>query len=255
MISATTMMTDLPLFSIITITRNNLNGLKRTQKSIEDQSAFDYEWIIIDGKSTDGTYDHLLSLSSQWVSEPDKGIFDAMNKGITFANGQYILFLNAGDTLADMDILATLARAISVDHPDFVYGDALETGGFYKKAKSFKDVDWGMFTHHQAMLYKLSLIGGIKYDDTLKIAADYGFTTMFLKRAKIIHYIPCAICIFEEGGVSQQNRKLGRQEQFQIRQKMQQCGPVKNIIIYGIQSAAAFLRKKMPELYFRLRRD
>lgn len=247
-------MTTDPLFSIVTITRDNLDGLKRTECSLAAQSLRGFEWIVIDGDSNDGTKDYLATLDVLAISEPDRGIYDAMNKGIDRAHGDYLLFLNAGDTLADADILATLARAAS-DAPDFIYGDALETNGLYKKARDHAHIDWGMFTHHQAMLYRRERIGALRYDPMLKIAADYGFTAAFLRAAQNIHYIPCAICVFEDGGVSQTNRRLGRREQFLIRMTDRKISPIKNIVIYGVQSASATLRERLPGVYFKIRKS
>lgn len=239
------MTTDAPLFSIITITKNNLRGFQATQKSIETQSCRRYEWIVIDGDSTDGTKDHLPHGA---ISEPDNGIYDAMNKGIERAAGDYLIFLNAGDALADADILSTLSKAIGVERPDFIYGDALE-GGFYKKARPHTKLDWGMFTHHQAMIYRRDRLCGLTYNREIRIAADYGFTVMFMKKAQKIHYVPCAICIFEEGGISQRQRKAGRQEQFAQRAQHKVCGPLKNAAVYTGQSCSAFLRENFPGLY------
>lgn len=247
------MTTDTPLFSIITVTKNNLRGLNATWGSVKAQSFKDYEWIVIDGLSDDGTKDLLSTLPAHTLSEADNGIYDAMNKGAGRARGDYIIFLNAGDLFADPDILSTLFKAIRAESPDFIYGDALETGGFYKKARHHTKIDWGMITHHQAMLYRRDLIHGLQYDTKLQIAADYAFTTAFLTQVKNIHYIPCAICIFEEGGISQKNRLSGRQEQFTIRMRAQTCSPGKNIVIYAVQTLSAFLRTKYPALYFRLR--
>ena len=181
------MTTDAPLFSIITVTKDNLHGFQATQQSIEMQSFKKYEWVVIDGDSTDGTKDHL---PHDAVSEPDKGIYDAMNKGIECSEGDYLIFLNGGDSFADADILSTLAKVIKAERPDFIYGDALE-GGFYKKARAHKKLDWGMFTHHQAMVYRRAAVGELRYDTGLKIAADYCFTMMFLKGVQKIHYLPC----------------------------------------------------------------
>lgn len=246
-------MTTRPLFSIVTVTKNNIRGLNETFDSVKMQSCKDYEWIVIDGLSEDGTKELLATLSAQSVSEPDDGIYDAMNKGIERAQGDYIVFLNAGDKFADPDILSTLSKAIRAETPDFIYGDALETGGFYKKARPHTKIDWGMVTHHQAMLYKRGAIGSLRYDKTLRIAADYGFTAAFLAKAKNIHYIPCAICIFEEGGISQRQRQLGRQEQYALRAAYRICSPVKNMTVYAGQSASTFLREKMPKVYFMLK--
>lgn len=238
-----------PVFSIITVTKDNLGGFLATRKSVEAQSFKGYEWIVIDGNSSDGTKEFL---PPDAVSEADSGIYDAMNKGIDRARGDYILFLNAGDTLADADILRTVSKAIEAHAPDFIYGDALE-GGFYKKARPHTKIDWGMFTHHQAMIYRREMIGALRYDDTVTIAADYGFTFRFLKGAQNIHYIPCAICIFEEGGVSQRQRRTGRLQQFAQRAKYKACSPLKNVIVYGGQSCSAFLRENFPGLYCRIK--
>src|SRR5690606_1825584 len=97
---------------LITVTKDNLFGLQVTAQSIQAQSEKDYEWIVIDGASTDGTQDYLQSAPAAWISETDRGIYDAMNKGIERATGRYVLFLNAGDMLSDPDILSTLARII-----------------------------------------------------------------------------------------------------------------------------------------------
>ena len=95
------------LLSIITINYNNLVGLRRTVASVLAQSYKDFEYIVIDGASTDGSYEFLAQHSGidQWISEPDKGVFQAMNKGIQHAHGEYCLFLNSGDTLFAPDSL------------------------------------------------------------------------------------------------------------------------------------------------------
>ncbi len=241
--------TDRPLFSIITITKNNRSGFLRTQENLKNQSFCDFEWVAVDGNSTDGTKDHLPDNA---ISEPDNGIYDAMNKGIDRAGGEYVLFLNAGDTLSDIDILATLAKTIAAEKPDFIYGDALETGGFYKKARQHKHLDWGMFTHHQAMIYRRNLIGDLRYETNYKIAGDYAFTRAFLKKCSVISYVPAAICIFETGGVSQRNQRLGRIEQYKARQRAG-CKLPMNVSVYLGQSVSAILKSRWPRLYLSYR--
>jgi putative colanic acid biosynthesis glycosyltransferase len=237
-----------PLFSVVTVTKDNLQGLRATQESLLTQSFRDYEWIIIDGDSLDGTKEHIAALPAHSISEPDKGIYDAMNKGIERSKGQHLIFMNAGDRFSDPDILSSIAKAIAAEYPDFIYGDALETGGFYKKARSHAKINWGMFTHHQAMLYRRDKIGNLRYNQHMKIAADYDFTARFLKQADKIHYIPAAICIFETGGVSQQNMQKGRIEQFHARKKLG-LNLVKNGAVYIGQTAAASFKKGAPKVY------
>lgn len=232
-----------PLLSIITITRNNAGGLQKTHESLISQSVQNYEWIIVDGNSTDGTLSY-IEKNSLWpytVSENDAGIYQAMNKGIERAKGDYLLFLNAGDTLADMDILSTLHQSLKTMNPDFLYADALEERDDirprYKKARTHSLYILGMFTHHQSMVYKRSMLNGLRYDERYKIAADYGFTVMFLKQVQKIVYMPCALCLFEAGGISQVQKDLGRSEQYRIRRQLLLCPA---ILAVGIRAAQAF---------------
>lgn len=246
-----------PKFSTITITYNNHDGLIRTGKSITLQSYFDYEWIIIDGASSDATQDYLQTLDADNIhifSEHDNGIYDAMNKGIERATGQYLIFMNAGDVFADADRLKTIAEQESND--DFIYGDALENDEhgniFYKAARPYTKIDSGMITHHQAMIYNRSMIGDLRYSTEYKIAADYDFTRQVIKRSERVRYIPEPICIFEHGGISQIQTQLARQEQFQIRKN--DINGLKNAGIYVCQAFALTLKTYMPWLYRILRK-
>ncbi len=277
------------LFSIITVTFNNLHGLKQTYSSLHMQSCDDYEWIVIDGGSDDGSAGFLHEISPSprwgegrgegeekperhsnidlrashpphptlspqgrglfWLSEKDEGIYDAMNKGIERANGDYLLFLNAGDTLAAPDALAKVKDAAG---PDFIYGDALE-GENRKPARSHRTIARGLFTHHQAMFYRRETLGDLRYDLTYKIAADYDFTARFLQKTDKALYLPFPVCIFEPGGISQQRVRQGREEQYQIREKMKLCHPVQNCAITLLQQAASGFRSLCPALYWRLK--
>ncbi len=270
------------LFTIITVTLNNLAGLKNTALSIHGQTNQDLEWLVIDGGSSDGTVDYLSSviLSASegshankqvnssatpqndrflWTSEPDNGIYDAMNKGIGRAKGRYILFLNAGDALAGPDTLADLSEAIyecSIT-PDFIYGDALEElcpgECAYKPARPCSKIAHGMFTHHQAMLYRREALANMRYDERYKIAADYDLTVRFLGGTNKVLYLPAPICIFESGGVSQQQVRLGRREQMQIRKQNNLSGPLMNAGIFAAQSLAWQARQNMPNLYWKIK--
>lgn len=241
-------MTDAPLFSIITITKDNPTGLQKTQASINAQSFRDFEWIVVNGGSPlSGIPANLL------IEEPDSGIYDAMNKGLEASKGDYVVFLNAGDKLSDPDILSMVKRAIEHDQPDILYGDALEENLIYKKARHHSKIDHGMMTHHQSIYYRRGTIGETRYNLSYKIAADYSFTRDILKKSKIVHYCPAALCIFEAGGISQTNQSLGRQEEFSIRR--QDGAPlISNIIVRSRQSLASFVKDRAPKLYQSLRR-
>ena len=110
--------------SIVTISYNNILGLKRTTENIVSQTWNDYEWIVIDGGSTDGTKEYLASLEKQpdyWCSESDKGIYDAQNKGIRISKGEYVCCMNAGDTFCNNDTLQKVFA--NTPKADVVYGD------------------------------------------------------------------------------------------------------------------------------------
>jgi len=236
------------MFSIVTVTCNNLNGLKRTATSVRGQTSRDYEWIVVDGGSDDGTVEYLAGTDARWISEPDRGIYDAMNKGIDRASGNCLLFLNAGDELAAPDVLERLSRI----EADFIYGDALENG-FCKLARPAASIAYGMFTHHQAMVYRRALIGNLRYDLKYKIAADYKFTLLFLQKARETACADFPVCLFESGGVSQRHVRVGRREQFEIRKETGLCSLPVNVAVSGAQNAAMIVRRLTPGLYWRLR--
>lgn len=248
------MIAETPIISIITVTKDNHAGLAKTAHSIANQAnRANYEWIVIDGASDDGTIELLKTTDAQWVSEADNGLYHAMNKGIDIAIGDYLLFLNAGDQFANADTLAIITDTLAANVPDFLYGDALEDtkqGQFLKPAKSHERSPHGMFTHHQAMIYKRGLLNDLRYDQSYKIAADYDFTCRFLDIAQIIEYLKQPLCIFESGGVSQNNVLMGRVEQFHIRKRLKLVHFWQNHLIFVRQSFAQTLRGLFPALFW-----
>lgn len=245
-------------FSIITVTRNHLGGLKATAASLALESADLFEWIVIDGASNDGTAEYLANTKSQWISEPDSGIYDAMNKGLKRATGDYMLFLNAGDTLAlprTLETLAALLKARPIK-PDLIYGDAYEhtkAGRITKTARPHGQLRQGLFTHHQSIFYARETVNDLCYDQAYDIAADYKFTAEFLRRTKDVFYWPRPLCVFEAGGISQQRAFRGRMQQSLIRRELQMTYPLEEVLIVLKQTAAYTLRRIAPKLYWRLR--
>lgn len=232
-----------PHFSVITITKNNLDGLRRTDQSLIMQSYQDFEWIVIDGGSTDGTLDHF----SPVISEPDQGIYDAMNKGLQRAAGEYVLFLNAGDALTRPNALAlaSLCRA------DFIYADAMEDGHL-KTAKAHHCIQTGMITHTPCMIFKRSVVRGMMFDTRYDIAADYAFVWQLLNTGVTAQYLSYALSHFESGGLSQRKHALGRREQFAIRQKMG-IPLIPSLALYQKQLAAQMIKDLLPPLFWRVK--
>lgn len=244
-----------PLFSIITVTRNNLSGLRKTYDSVQSQSFKNHEWLIFDGNSTDETLSFLSQKGVKPVSRNDSGIYNAMNKAIDHANGDYLIFMNAGDIFASKNNLETIADTIEKEKPDFIYGDALEilkNKEVYKKARYYPKIDEGMITHHQSMIYRRDAIGKIRYNEDYKIAADYDFTWRLINQSKEISYIPAPLCLFEAGGVSQKQALKGRIEQFKIRHQLG-IQFFENIFIFLKQTVVYFLRQLSPKTYWRLK--
>ncbi len=255
--------TDPPFLSLISVTLNNLKGLQKTQRSLLNQNHKNFEWIVIDGASTDGTQKWLekepeVGVNSCFICEKDDGLYDAMNKGLDQAEGNYILFLNAGDQLAEDDSLEKLAKNIdNANNPAFVYGDAYEEtmqgDKIYKPARHVKKIASGMITHHQAMMYHRETIKDMRYDLSYRLAADYDFTARLLKENPEVFYCGFPICIFEAGGVSQKNAKAARAEEYKIRQNLELCSSLMNMAVNMRQIFAHALKTKAPHLYYKLR--
>lgn len=206
--------------SVITITYNNLSGLKRTLQSVSSQSFRDYEQLVIDGGSTDGTVAFLEQQPSvRWWSEPDKGVYDAQNKGIAHAEGEYCFFLNAGDTLCNDLVLAQMLTQATAD---VVYGDervvneGQQVVGVAKGIAEPTFVDlYNSCMKHQATFIKRSLFAqyGV-YDDTLRICADFDwfFRVLAFHPTVSRQYKPVAVSYFENTGLSYHSPELCQTE-------------------------------------------
>jgi glycosyltransferase involved in cell wall biosynthesis len=167
--------------SIITVNKNNASGLEKTIQSVISQTYTDFEYIIIDGNSTDRSVDKIkknVAKINYWVSEPDTGIYNAMNKGIQKAQGEYCLFLNSGDWLIDDLILAKLFEELThIEKSGIYYTDCMATNHPFIAPKSI-DINYLVIhnLNHQNALIKRSLFfeHGL-YNEKYRIAADYDF--------------------------------------------------------------------------------
>jgi glycosyltransferase involved in cell wall biosynthesis len=189
-----------------------LKGLKATFNSVMSQTFRDFEYIIIDGNSSDGTKDYLQTVSEKityWVSEPDSGIYNAMNKGIQQAKGTYLMFLNSGDRFCSNEVLQKVFEDNS--SAEVIHGNVLTKDKYnneaIKKTPSFKDLTVTYFLYdtiyHQGSFIKKSVFQqyGL-YDENYKIISDW---VMFLKLAIngcYFEYKDVNIAFFEPGGIS-----------------------------------------------------
>lgn len=165
-------------YSVVTINYNNKDGLRRTIKSVISQTYADFEYVIIDGGSTDGSVDVIKEYTEHltyWVSEPDKGIYNAMNKGTSHATGDYIIFMNSGDCFHSSDVLSFVTNY----QEDIICGKILR-GNSTKPCGHQKDtitlIDLVRDTlPHQAMFIKRDVMTKYPYDEKYKIYADWKF--------------------------------------------------------------------------------
>jgi glycosyltransferase involved in cell wall biosynthesis len=210
------------LISIITINYNNATGLQKTIESVIHQSFQDFEFVVIDGNSTDNSVDIIKQNNriNYWVSEKDHGIYNAQNKGTLKSNGDYLLVLNSGDTLADKMTLEKVAPFL--EGTDIVYGDIiLESANGERKQENsppILDVYHFMIStlwHPCAFISKTVFQRFGNYNEELKITADYEFfIRTILKNGVLSKYINLPISVFDLTGVSNNpdNDKLQKME-------------------------------------------
>lgn len=199
-----------PLVSIITIVRNGADSIETTIQSVVNQSYPNIEYIVIDGKSTDNTVEIIKKYQdkiSYWISEPDRGISDAWNKGIAVCHGDLISILNAGDTFPP-DYVETVVRDVSIDHPILAYGDVQKVDDTGKVVKTVK----GHFNPHNisdrigflhpgcfATRKAYDLVGLFDLKYRLAMDCDWIFRSY---RAGVSFQKLAATCMMLEGGVS-----------------------------------------------------
>ncbi len=170
----------MPKLSIVTINYNNKNGLEKTIESVINQTYQDFEYIIIDGGSTDGSKDIIKKYKARlthWISEPDNGIYHAMNKGWKQANGEYFLFLNSGDYLYSPTIINVIIPFLT--DIDVLYGDTLQDFGYKKKIENYPD-DYSLYNllytslpHQASFIHKRILEKLDGYDESFRIISDW----------------------------------------------------------------------------------
>lgn len=164
--------------SIITINYNNKNGLKKTVESIRNQKYQDFEYIIIDGGSDDGSLDVIIQnndIIDFWVSEADNGIYHAMNKGIAASHGKYLVFMNSGDKFHNDEVLKDSVDKLGDE--DIIVGDAYVNNGTLRISPQNLTFDflYQSTLCHQAAFIKADIMKKYKYDEHLKIVSDWKF--------------------------------------------------------------------------------
>lgn len=211
-------MVNNPLVSIVTVCYNAVETIEKTILSVINQTYSNIEYIIIDGGSTDGTNDIIAKYHSKisyWVSEKDRGIYDAMNKSINVANGKWINFMNAGDTYYQETTIEQFIMQISPS-TDIAYGDTmiiLAIGKFLEKAKPLNFITRQMAFGHQAAFVRVELHKKSRFDISFRSSGDYNFFYHVYMQKYNFEYIPIIVANYDgESGVSNDNYVLARWE-------------------------------------------
>ena len=218
-----------PVFSIVTVCFNARATLPEARASLAAQRFGDYEWIVVDGASTDGTAEWVRAqgvAATAFVSEKDAGIYDAMNKALGLAHGEWVFFLNADDRLADPMVLADVAQACATSQADLVYGDVMYTDGARSWPKSFawltpRKLVFGDLCH-QVVFARRSLFQTYgMFDLSFKYNADFDWLLRVFKAGARAHYLKRTVSIFFHGGTHVKNAAACEAERFVVRHRFQ----------------------------------
>lgn len=254
--------------SIVTIVFNDAGHIEQTVRNVLGQTAFaDVEYIVVDGASTDGTSKIIGRYRDKidtYLCEPDTGIYNAMNKGLKMATGDYVMFLNSGDCLSGSDVIERLVAAIrgcEYSLPDVVYGCYRETNGEAGLASAIipcrdsSKIWYGPVASHQSTVYRLAHLRqhGIAYDETYRIAADYKLTAQAIRSAQIVLKTDICISDFDTSGVSSTNQDLGLKEANRVRREVFGWGGLKLVALTSVLLGARFAKRHCGPIYRMLR--
>ncbi|WP_321438996.1 glycosyltransferase family 2 protein [uncultured Bacteroides sp.] len=220
-----------PRFSVITVTYNAEKVIEKTIQSVVGQTYKEWEYIIIDGASKDSTLaiiDKYRDNVNKLISEPDKGLYDAMNKGIAAASGDYLCFLNAGDIFHESNTLQLISDSISGNTlPDILYGETAivdKDDNFLhmRRLKTPEKLTWksfkqGMLVCHQAFFAKRTLAE--PFDLSYRFSADFDWCIRVMKKASTLHNTHITVIDYLDEGLTTQNHKASLKERFRIMAK------------------------------------
>ena len=245
--------------SIITINRNNAQGLKKTMQSVVEQTSTDIEYIVVDGASTDESVDIIKSFADQrlirWVSERDNGIYNAMNKGIGMAQGEYVMILNSGDYLATPQVIEQMnEKLVDKGQPDILYGNMIKIWPDGKTRRDYQlSVNYSLFDFYQSTLnpdgtyIRRSLFQQFgPFDETMKICSDWAW---MLKTIGLGGVKPSRVNIdtlyFDMTGVSESGERSRQTIQKERRQVLQQTLPAPVLADYDRFAADITLMRRI----------
>jgi len=219
------MKSDKPILSVITIVYNNVRDIERTMLSVLKQTYADIEYIVVDGKSTDGTLQIIEKYKgriAKLISEKDEGIYDAMNKGLALATGDYVIFMNSGDEFYSPQTVEQVFAAAA--DADIYYGETemMDEAGnnlgqrrhAAPKNLTWKSFKYGMSVSHQAIYIKRSLTK--PYDRKYQLSSDIDWILYAAKKAKTIVNVNQYVAKYLVGGMSKKRHRQSLKERFDI---------------------------------------
>lgn len=218
-----------PTISIITVVYNGADLLPRTMQSVFDQTYPNIEYILVDGNSTDGTIDIIKANQdkiSQWISEPDKGLYDAMNKGLRMATGDFVWFMNAGDSIFDKNTLEKSMENYTSD-TDVLYGEVMLVNDARKhlgtrteittqklpEKLTWRSMKMGMTVCHQGFLPRRTIAPFYRLDN---LSADIEWVILCLKKARKITHTKEILAEYLVGGLSKKRHQEGLKGRYEI---------------------------------------
>ena len=236
-----------PKVTIVTVTFDAEEILEETIKSVINQTYDNIEYIIIDGASSDGTVNIIKKHEEKidyWVSEPDNGIYYAMNKAINKATGEYINFMNAGDTFADLDSV-TYVMENKDNNAELIYGNyRKKDSGQIKEALPQKDWFYNMPFCHQTLFTKTDIMKNELFDTCFDLAADHNFIIKMYQKQKQFFHIDKVIAVFAPAGFATSNQLLMNVESLKVLLK-------NNVPISDIKQSAWHKNLQTPSLLYR----
>lgn len=203
---------EYPLITVVTVVFNGEATLEQTIQSVVNQTYDNVEYIIVDGGSKDRTLDIIKKYEDRidyWQSEPDKGIYDAMNKGIELANGDWINFMNSGDSFYNECVIKNIYYG-NIHDCDIIYGKAITSKRqdiiVYRPTRF--NLIIGRMLCHQSLFVNKSVFINYKFNCRYKLLADKDWLMKLIKRNCIFEYIDMHVCIYDLEGVSYKYRKI-----------------------------------------------
>ena len=253
--------------SIITINRNNAEGLEKTIRSVASQTFKEFEYIVIDGASTDSSVEVIKKYEQQfthlrWISETDKGIYNAMNKGIRMASGDYIQILNSGDILANYEVVEKMLKSLSTNTcSEIMYGNMIKIfpsgkkvtdKGFGGRIPTMNDFIKGTLNHDPAYIKRSLFEKYGYYREDLPITADWRWYVEAIPLGGVIPtYVDIDVTIFDMTGVSETQIEKRETERKNELKKILPAGVYSDYENYGF-AIEQYLRLKRHPFFYKM---